>query len=104
MPEDSSMLDGLREYLGTLGLTLTECIVFGLVILLVIAGPFMPRRIEDPVLATLAMIGLVAFVGIVGWFVAEPDLIIVFLIGCGLAVFDFWRTARGSGNGGDNGG
>ena len=106
MPEETGFLDGLREYLATLGLTLTECVVFGLVLVLMIVGPFLPRRVSDPVLAALAMVGLVAFVGVVGWFVAEPDLIIVFLIGCGLAVFDFVKTARGGNgrNGGNNGG
>lgn len=98
-------MDGLRDYLATLGLTLTEVIVFGLTLILIFVGPFLPRRVADPVLATLAMVALVAFIGVVGWFVAEPDLIIVFLIGCGLAIFDFWRTARGARNGdGDDSG
>jgi Flp pilus assembly protein TadB len=48
----------------------------------------------DGIMATVAVCGLIAFIGIVGWLVGEPDLIIVFVIGGVLAVLDFWRSFR----------
>lgn len=48
----------------------------------------------DGILAFLALSGLVAFIGIVGWLVGEPDLIFVFVIGGAMAAYDFWRSFR----------
>lgn len=48
----------------------------------------------DKVLAVLAMLGLLAFIGVIGGFVLEPDLIIIFLIGGALAAADFWVSFR----------
>ena len=45
----------------------------------------------DAILSTLALAGFALFVGIIGWFVREPDLIILLILGVGLAAFDFWR-------------
>ncbi len=55
--------------------------------------------------AGLALISLAAFlwfIGIVSMFVLEANLIVVFLIGAGLAIYDFWRSfrQRRDGNGG----
>ena len=57
--------------------------------------------ILDRTLAFLAVGGLFAFLGIVGWFVPEADLIIVFVIGAGMAVFDFVNSFRKRTNGND---
>lgn len=48
----------------------------------------------DKILAILAMVGLLAFIGVIGGFVLEPDLIIIFLIGGVLAGADFWMSFR----------
>jgi hypothetical protein len=48
----------------------------------------------DAVLAVLALAALIAFIGVIGWMVGEPDLIIVFVIGGGLAAWDFWASFR----------
>ena len=53
----------------------------------------------DAVLSILALAGFVAFLFILGWWVREPDLIIVLAIGVAMAAYDFWRSWRGSGNG-----
>lgn len=57
---------------------------------------FVPRRAQDRALAVASLVGFIAFVAVVAVFVGEPDLIIVFVIGGGLAAYDFWRTARGT--------
>ena len=48
----------------------------------------------DRVLAVLSILLLVGFMGIVTWFVNEPDLWIVVLLVLGMASYDFWRTLR----------
>lgn len=59
-----------------------------------------PRAVQDRALAVASLVGFVAFVATVAYFVAEPDLIIVFIIGGALAAYDFWKTSRGT-NGGN---
>ena len=44
----------------------------------------------DKVLAIVALLTLAAMVGVVVWFVPEPDLAIVTLVVLGMAVFDFY--------------
>ena len=48
----------------------------------------------DRTLAIFSLLALVAFMGIVTWFVNEPDLWIVVLIVLAMAGYDFWRTLR----------
>lgn len=47
----------------------------------------------DRVLAVLSMLLLVTFLGILIWWVREPDLIIVVAIVVVMAVVDFWKGA-----------
>lgn len=44
----------------------------------------------DWVLSTIGLAGLIAFVGIIGAYVAEPDLLTVIGIAVLMAVYDFW--------------
>lgn len=56
----------------------------------------------DTILALLAYLLLVAFMGIVAVFVNVPSLWSVILLVLGLAFYDFWSTVRetnGAGNG-----
>ncbi|MEZ5668320.1 MAG: hypothetical protein R3F55_12950 [Alphaproteobacteria bacterium] len=53
----------------------------------------------DRVLAFLAIAGLLAFVGVIGGFVLEVDLIAVFAIGGALAIYDFVNSFRAKPNG-----
>ena len=48
----------------------------------------------DRALAIISILALVAFMGIVTWFVNEPDLWIVVLIVLAMASYDFWRDLR----------
>ena len=48
------------------------------------------RSMEDKVLVTLSLIGLCVFNGIILYFVAEPDLIIVVCVCLFMAIYDFW--------------
>ena len=43
-------------------------------------------------LSILALASFTFFLGIVAWFVREPDLIIVLSLGVLGAAYDFWRT------------
>ena len=58
----------------------------------------------DNLLAWGSLIGLAAFVGVVGWFVNEPDLWIVVVLGVSMATYDFWVTFRNEKNGDKNSG
>lgn len=49
--------------------------------------------LTDKVLAVLSMALVIAFLGILVWWVREPDLIIVVAIVCGMAIFDFYKGA-----------
>lgn len=51
----------------------------------------------DYVLAAISLILLAAFLGIVVFFVKEPDLTIVCTVGVLMCAFDFWRTLRQGG-------
>jgi hypothetical protein len=44
----------------------------------------------DRLLAALALLGLIAFLGVIAWFVREPDLIAVFVLVIALAFYDFF--------------
>ncbi|MEM8663846.1 MAG: hypothetical protein AAGF49_06955 [Pseudomonadota bacterium] len=44
----------------------------------------------DWILSAVGLIGFILFLGIVGVFVLEVDLLIVIGIAIGLAVYDFW--------------
>lgn len=44
----------------------------------------------DKILVFISMVGLIAFLGVVLGFVAEPDLIIVTCLMIALALYDFW--------------
>ena len=48
----------------------------------------------DKIMATIALATLLAFIGVVAWFVPHPDLIgVVVLVGA-LALYDFWDSFR----------
>jgi hypothetical protein len=47
----------------------------------------------DKVLAIVSILTLIASVGVVVWFVPEPDLIIITIIVMVMAVFDFYLMA-----------
>lgn len=46
----------------------------------------------NAILSILALASFILFVGIVAWFVREPDLIVILSIGVLCAAYDFWRT------------
>lgn len=48
----------------------------------------------NAILSVLALAGFIAFLFILGWWVREPDLIIVLIIGAVMAAYDFWRAWR----------
>lgn len=50
--------------------------------------------ILDRILAVLSILLLIAFMGIVTWFVNEPDLWIVVILVLVMASYDFWRTLK----------
>ncbi|MCG8354258.1 MAG: hypothetical protein MI920_01680 [Kiloniellales bacterium] len=53
----------------------------------------------DKILAIFSLGGLVAFMGVVVWFINEPDLWIVTLLVLAMAAYDFWITLRAPKNG-----
>lgn len=62
----------------------------------------------DKTFALISMGLLVAFIGIVVWFVAEPDLTLIVVIVLAMAFYDLWRTLwrgpdKNNGDNGDNG-
>jgi hypothetical protein len=50
----------------------------------------------DKIMATLALLTMVVYLGVVAWFVPEIDLIIVISFVSLLAAYDFWRSFRES--------
>jgi hypothetical protein len=55
----------------------------------------------NAILSILALAGFAFFLGILAWFVREPDLIFVLSLGVVLAAFDFLRSfLAGRQNGG----
>ena len=49
--------------------------------------------LTDKVLAVLSMALVITFLGILVWWVREPDLIAVVVLVCGLAIYDFSKGA-----------
>jgi hypothetical protein len=49
----------------------------------------------DKVLAIVAILTLIACVGVVVWFVPEPDLIIITVIVMAMTIFDFYDLTFG---------
>ncbi len=56
----------------------------------------------DKIVALASLVGLIAFMGVVVWFVNEPDLWIVVILVLVMASYDFWITLRKSDNGAGN--
>lgn len=56
----------------------------------------------DKLLAALSMVGLIAFLGIIIWFVREPDLFLVIVIPVGIAIYCVFNSFidRSGGNNG----
>lgn len=52
----------------------------------------------DKIMAIMALSTMIAFLGVVAWFVPDIDLIIVIGLVSLLAIYDFWRTLRDKGN------
>ncbi len=46
----------------------------------------------DAILSIVALAGFVAFLFVLGWWVREPDLIVVLAVGSVMAAYDFWRA------------
>jgi hypothetical protein len=46
----------------------------------------------DAILSVIALAGFVAFLFVLGWWVREPDLFVVLVIGVLMAAYDFWRA------------
>jgi len=58
----------------------------------------------DKLLAGLSMIALILFLGIIIWFVREPDLTLIIVIPVGIAIYAVWTSFRekpDNGNGGN---
>lgn len=47
---------------------------------------------SDKIMAILALATMIAFLGVVAWFVPEIDLIIIIAFVSLLAIYDFWQT------------
>jgi hypothetical protein len=56
----------------------------------------------DKIIATIAILTFVMFVGILAFYVNEIDLWVVIAVVTIMALFDFWQTLRGSNNGNSN--
>lgn len=50
--------------------------------------------LSDAILSALALAGFAFFLGILAWFVREPDLIAFLALGVLGAAYDFWRSFR----------
>ncbi|MCW8835117.1 MAG: hypothetical protein OQJ99_01965 [Rhodospirillales bacterium] len=48
----------------------------------------------DKILAIISMGMLITFMGIVVWYIREPDLTIITVVVLGMGSYDFWRTIR----------
>ena len=44
----------------------------------------------DRIIATVAIAVLIAFMGVMIWFVARPNLIVITAIVLAMAIYDFW--------------
>lgn len=49
---------------------------------------------SDKIMAVLALATMIAFLGVVAWFVPEIDLIIVIAFVSLLAIYDFWQALQ----------
>lgn len=47
----------------------------------------------------VGVLGLMAFLGILLWWIKAPPLIIICLVVVGFVLYDFWDSLRTSGNG-----
>ena len=54
----------------------------------------------DKIMAVLALVTMILFLGVVAWFVPDIDLILVIAFVSLLATYDFWRSLREKGGGG----
>ena len=52
----------------------------------------------DRIFAAISMGGLVLFMGIVAWFVREPDLLIVIFVVLWIGILYFWRDLKAGGS------
>lgn len=50
----------------------------------------------DAVLSFLSLVAFATFLGVIAWFVREPDLIIIMAGGFLAAAYDFWRSFQAS--------
>ena len=53
----------------------------------------------DKVLAVISVACLIGFMGIIIWFVPDPDLVIVTIAVLAMALYDFYREAFRNGGG-----
>ena len=53
----------------------------------------------DKIFAAISMLGVIAFLGVVLWFVREPDLIIVTVLVIGIGIVYIWRDVKAGGQG-----
>jgi len=52
----------------------------------------------DKLLATVSMVGLILFLGIIIWFVREPDLTLIIVIPVGIAIYGVVTSFREQSN------
>ena len=50
----------------------------------------------DKVLAIFSLALLIAFTGVIVWYIARPNLTVIVVLVVALAVYDFWRELWGS--------
>lgn len=48
----------------------------------------------DKIMAVVALVTVLSFMGVVAWFVPHPDLVAVIALVGALAIYDFWDTFR----------
>jgi hypothetical protein len=48
----------------------------------------------DKIMAIVALVTMVSYLGVIAWFVPEIDLILVIAFVSLLAAYDFWRSFR----------
>jgi len=51
----------------------------------------------DKIMAVVALATMIAFLGVVAWFVPDIDLIAVIALVSLLAIYDFWESLRSKG-------
>ncbi len=49
---------------------------------------------QDRIIAPVAMVSLIVFMGVLVGYVREPDLAIIVIVVLGFGVYDFWRTLK----------